>query len=99
MSAEKYWRFEFLPVLSSRSLVRFVVLSNEPLIKEARPSAKRRGQDRRARMAECVVARERDFGVTDTQFTCVTNLGHILRVGDIVLGCVTALGIPLVFGT
>ena len=86
MNAEKYWRHEFLSAMTSRDLVRFVVLSLEPILAAPRASAKRRGVDRKLRMAECVVARERDFGVTDTQFTCVTHLGHILKEGDTVLG-------------
>jgi hypothetical protein len=38
------------------------------------------------RLAECVVAREKDLGVNDTQHTVVTNLGHILKEGDTVFG-------------
>lgn len=75
-----------MPVATSRELIKFVVLSLEPVLAAARPSAKKRGTDRKIRIAECVVARERDFGVTDMQFHCVTHLGHILREGDIVLG-------------
>lgn len=44
------------------------------------------GVHRKTRLAECVVARERDLGVNDTQFTCVTHLGNILKEGDVVLG-------------
>ena len=65
---------------------RFIVLSVEPLLTQARPSAKKRGVDRKIRMAECVVARERDLGSSDEQFRCVTHLGHILREGDVVMG-------------
>lgn len=50
-----------------------------------RPTAKKRGV-RKNRMAECVVARESDLGVNDTQFTCSTHLGGILKEGDTVLG-------------
>ena len=97
ISAEKYWRYGFKAILSSKQLVRYIVLSVEPILAGAsatggvRPSAKSRqtsvsGLDRKARLAECVVARERDLGVNDTQFTCVTHLGHLLREGDVVLG-------------
>jgi hypothetical protein len=37
-------------------------------------------------MAECVVVREKDFGVNDTQFTCSTHIGQLLKEGDVVLG-------------
>lgn len=39
-----------------------------------------------AALAECVVVRERDFGVNDVQFTCITHLGGLLQTGDTVLG-------------
>jgi nonsense-mediated mRNA decay protein 3 len=51
-----------------------------------RASAKRRGLDKKMRLAEVVVARESDLGVNDTQHTCVTHLGHILKEGDMVFG-------------
>jgi nonsense-mediated mRNA decay protein 3 len=86
ISVEKYWRTEFPTTMHSRQLTRYIVLSLEPLLVNARPSAKIRGSDRKLRLAECVVARERDLGVNDTQFTCITHLGHLLREGDIVLG-------------
>jgi nonsense-mediated mRNA decay protein 3 len=33
-----------------------------------------------------VIAREKDFGMNDIQFTCVTHLGPVLHAGDLVLG-------------
>ena len=38
------------------------------------------------RLVECVVAREKDFGVNDKQHTVITNLGNILKEGDMVFG-------------
>ena len=32
------------------------------------------------------VAKESDFGVNDIKFQCVTHLGNLLQVGDVVLG-------------
>jgi nonsense-mediated mRNA decay protein 3 len=86
INCEKYWRNEFIPVMTNRELIKYIVLSVEPIVKVARPSAKKRGADRKIRLAECIVVRERDFGVTDTQFTCTTHLGHLLKDGDTVLG-------------
>jgi hypothetical protein len=37
-------------------------------------------------LADVEVARESDFGVNDDTFRCVTHLGHLLQVGDVVLG-------------
>jgi nonsense-mediated mRNA decay protein 3 len=86
IDTEKYWRYEFDAKMTSRNLVKFIVLAVEPMIIQARASAKKRGLDRKVRMAEITVVRERDFGVTDEQFRCVSHLGHIVREGDTVLG-------------
>lgn len=86
INGEKYWRYAFTSIMNSRQLVRYVVLSLELMLPSNRPSAKKRGVDRKMRLAECVVAREKDFGVNDVQFTCVTHIGHLLRVGDVALG-------------
>lgn len=86
VNTEKYWRYEFLPVSNSRQLIKFVLLSVDPLLQTHRPSAKQRGHSKKSQLAECIVAREKDFGMNDTQFTCVTHLGSILKEGDIVLG-------------
>ena len=86
ISVDKYWRHEFIPVMTSKQLISFVVLSVEPIVQAVRPSAKKRGAGKKVRMTECVVARESDLGSNDTQFTCISHLGHILREGDLVLG-------------
>jgi nonsense-mediated mRNA decay protein 3 len=86
---EKYWRHEFPCKMTGKELVPFIVLSVEPLLGASaalRPSAKKRGFDKKVRLAECVVAREKDFGVNDMQYTCVTHLGNILKEGDTVMG-------------
>ena len=63
------------------------MLSVEPVLKVQRPSAKVRGQGKKVhQLAECVVAREKDLGVNDVQFTCVSHLGSIVKEGDVVLG-------------
>jgi nonsense-mediated mRNA decay protein 3 len=90
ISAERYWYADERPqsVMNSRQLVKFVVLSVEPILHEPRACAKKRGGSGlgRPRLAECVLMREEDLGVTDQQFSCVTHLGYILREGDVVLG-------------
>jgi nonsense-mediated mRNA decay protein 3 len=83
---EKYAREEFPGLMSAKQLTRFVVLSVEPLLLENRVTAKKRGLDRKVRMAEVTVARERDLGVNDEQFVVVSHLGNILGEGDIVQG-------------
>eukprot|EP00598_Pedospumella_elongata_P005954 CAMPEP_0184967166 /NCGR_PEP_ID=MMETSP1098-20130426/637_1 /TAXON_ID=89044 /ORGANISM="Spumella elongata, Strain CCAP 955/1" /LENGTH=590 /DNA_ID=CAMNT_0027488579 /DNA_START=62 /DNA_END=1834 /DNA_ORIENTATION=+ len=40
ISTDKYWRHSFKAVMTSRSLIRYVVLNVEPILTSARPSAK-----------------------------------------------------------
>ena len=86
ISCDKYWRWPFQAIMNSRHLTRYVILAVEPILHNQRPSAKKRGVDKKLRLAECIIARERDLGANDTQFTCITHLGHLLREGDIALG-------------
>jgi len=99
VNSEKYWRYSFHSMLSSRQLIKFVVLSVEPLLEEQRPSSRMKKsyvkendhssvQTSRiiSKLGECVVMRERDLGKNDTQFTCITHLGPLLSAGDTVLG-------------
>jgi NMD protein affecting ribosome stability and mRNA decay len=79
-----------------------VILSVEPIVVEQRPSSRMTKRHVKAsddnsvssthrvrtvtKLAECVIAREKDFGVKDIQFTTITHLGPILQPGDTVLG-------------
>jgi nonsense-mediated mRNA decay protein 3 len=95
INAEKYWRYGFGAMFSAKALTRFVVLSVEPVLLEQRASARmkrvRTNTSQQAmrnvsKLAECVVAREKDLGSDDTQFTVLTHLGPLLVAGDVVLG-------------
>lgn len=84
---EKYRCNEFQSIMSSNQLIKFVVLSIEPFLAMNRPSSKKRGGvDRKMRLGEVTIAREKDLGVNDAQFTTITHLAHLLREGDLVLG-------------
>jgi len=85
-SSDKYWRWEFSSLMSSRDLEPFVVLEVEAIFQEARASAKRRGNFKKMQMAEVVLAKEADLGKNDIQFRCKTHIGHLLKTGDIVMG-------------
>eukprot|EP00640_Fibrocapsa_japonica_P001031 CAMPEP_0113941440 /NCGR_PEP_ID=MMETSP1339-20121228/7345_1 /TAXON_ID=94617 /ORGANISM="Fibrocapsa japonica" /LENGTH=499 /DNA_ID=CAMNT_0000945581 /DNA_START=128 /DNA_END=1627 /DNA_ORIENTATION=+ /assembly_acc=CAM_ASM_000762 len=97
LSTEKYWRHAFQPVLSSSSLVEYVVLSSEPIestqhAAAPQPRRKKYGshrgpvKTRGPRLAEVEVARESDLGVNDKRTVCITHLGHLLQPGDAVMG-------------
>jgi nonsense-mediated mRNA decay protein 3 len=90
---DKYWKGgeekSFRVLLSPSRLVRFIVLDIEicdPPIKKNRIVHSDEKNDDAYRFADVEVVRESDLGVNDTSFRCVTHLGNILKVGDIVLG-------------
>ncbi|CAM9150260.1 unnamed protein product [Chrysoparadoxa australica] len=85
VAMDKYSRWKFSAILSSTQLTPYVVLGVELIVDRGRPTAPQR-QKGKARMAEVVLAREQDLGCNDTQYTCVTHLGHVLHAGDTVLG-------------
>lgn len=87
LNAEKYWKNQFIAKMTSKELTKFIVLSVELVSSQHRVSAKRRRIDNaKLRIAECVIARERDFGQNDIQFTVISHLGSVLREGDEVMG-------------
>ena len=86
VSSEKYWRWEFSSLMQSKDLEAFVVLEVEAIYQEARQSAKKRSDGKKMQMAEVVLAKEADLGKNDIQFQCKTHIGHLLKVGDIVMG-------------
>jgi len=86
---------------SPSRLIRFVVLDVELCGEDDRDRYKNGGGDednttqvfkgsqsgvKKYALADVEVARESDFGVNDETFRCVTHLGHLLSVGDSVLG-------------
>jgi len=99
MHADTYWKGgeekSYRLFLSSKRLVRFVVLDVELCNDDEHGrhsdgdtdqyQGPRSGVAKYA-LADVEVARESDFGVTDETFQCVTHLGHLLQVGDVVLG-------------
>lgn len=100
LNSDNYWRGgekSFRLLLSSRRLIRFTVLDVELCVADERnrysnsdesdalyqgPS----GSVSKYALADVEVARESDFGVNDETFRCVTHLGNLLSVGDVVLG-------------
>jgi nonsense-mediated mRNA decay protein 3 len=77
-------------VSSSRRLTRYVVLDVE-LCQDGQngehPTCNRpESKSDKFALADVEVARETDFGNNDETFRCVTHLGNLLEVGDVVLG-------------
>jgi nonsense-mediated mRNA decay protein 3 len=88
LSATKFFRHPFSALLSHSKLVPFVVLDVDT--DEAERIGTREGggsvRERGGVLAEAVVAKESDLGANDRTYSVRTHLGHVLRVGDRVLG-------------
>ena len=90
---EKYWKGEkyFRIVFSMNRLVRFVVMDIELCDDYSgyhgrdNEGEQEHGHNKFA-LADVIVARESDIGVTDESFHCTTHLGNLLNIGDHVLG-------------
>lgn len=89
---EKYWKGEkhFRIVFSEKRLIRFVVMDVE-LCHDTGGNHENddfyntHGNGKYA-LADVVVARESDLGVSDETFHCTTHIGNLLEIGDVVLG-------------
>lgn len=86
---EKVYHF----VSSSSRTIRYVVLDVELCQEDQQgvggDDAKYKGPHSKVEklaLADVEVARESDFGVNNETFRCVTHLGNLLDVGDVVLG-------------
>ena len=91
LHSDAYWRGgeekSYRLFLSPKRLARFVVLDVELCDGGARSGHDGGGASAaKFALADVEVVRESDFGVTDETFRCVTHLGHLLNVGDVVLG-------------
>lgn len=97
LHAEGYWKGgeekSYRTLLTSKRLVRFIVLDVERCHdgiygdhKNQLYRGPKSGVVNKYALADVQVARESDFGVNDDTFQCVTHLGNLLQVGDVVLG-------------
>jgi nonsense-mediated mRNA decay protein 3 len=82
IAAPRYFNFPFQSICTHKMLTEYVVMDIEPITDA-------RGQsvtDGKYSLSEATVARVRDLGNNDEQFTVRTHLGRILKPGDQVWG-------------
>ncbi|XP_058746748.1 uncharacterized protein LOC131619694 [Vicia villosa] len=80
IGADGYWGRPFLPLLTRKDLVEYVVLDVDEVYIEVTLNNKIFG------LANAEVARVNDLGENDTTFKIKTHLAHLLRKGDHALG-------------
>lgn len=87
---ERYWKGGdkfYRIIFSEKRLIRFIVMDIELCdedhdYKSGPPS----DLSKKYSLADVIVCRESDFGVSDESFHCTTHLGNILEIGDTVEG-------------
>lgn len=100
LSVDNYYKSEknYQVVSSSNEMIRFVVLDIELVSKSSSDNYHQQQEPSNNNnhhhpydknyyaLADVMIAREADMGVNDDTYHVRTHLGHILQVGDIVLG-------------
>ncbi|XP_059140421.1 60S ribosomal export protein NMD3-like [Physella acuta] len=84
LSSANYWRQPFQALVSPKQLIEYMVMEVDIVSDRDRPFRHR--MSTKHVLADVYVARMSDLGVNEQQFHCRTHLGHILKVGDTVLG-------------
>jgi nonsense-mediated mRNA decay protein 3 len=88
MEGEVFWREPIRPLITAaRSRVtRYVVLGKEPLFLRQNVSKKSTNKKQRSRLASLTIAKESDLGVNDNQCEEQSNVGYLLKAGDVCVG-------------
>ncbi|XP_033119086.1 60S ribosomal export protein NMD3-like [Anneissia japonica] len=82
-----YWRNAFTSLCTLKQLTEFIVLQTERVEDRDRRHVAGQGSvSNKHLLADVWVQRSQDLGISDVQIHCRTHLGHLLNVGDSVLG-------------
>lgn len=88
LSGDAFWRDPLRPIITAaRSrMTRFVVLGKEAIVLERNVSKRSASRKQRNRLASLTLAREDDLGVNDRQFDERSNVGYLMKSGDVCVG-------------
>lgn len=88
MNPEVFWRDPIRPIVTAaRSrLTRYMILGKEPVVLERNVSRRSMSKKYRGRLALLTMARENDMGKNDVQFEERSNVGYLLKSGDVCVG-------------
>ncbi|XP_041360882.1 60S ribosomal export protein NMD3-like [Gigantopelta aegis] len=84
VSGTTFWRYPFLSLCEPKQLIEYMVMQIEIISEKDRPH--RIPVSNKHVLADVWVSRMSDLGVNELQFFTRTHLGHLLNVGDSVLG-------------
>jgi nonsense-mediated mRNA decay protein 3 len=88
MTNDGYWRDPLRPVVTAArsKMIRFVVLAKEPIVLRRNVSKRQTNRKQRNRLASLTLAREADLGINDTQYEEQSNVGYLMKSGDVCVG-------------
>jgi len=88
MNPEVFWRDPIRPIITAaRSrLTRYIVLGKDPVLLKRNFSRRSTSKKYRSRLALLTLARESDMGMNDKQFEERSNIGYLLKSGDVCVG-------------
>jgi len=87
ITATHYFRFPFLSLCRQRDLVEYTVINIEPISRKDRQTFTGQGKiSQKHVLADCWVTKTSELGLNDDSIHCRTHLGHVLNIGDSVLG-------------
>lgn len=87
VSSTEYYRTPFDTICSPKNFVKYYVLNIEVIPdKDRKFYPDRKSFSKKHVLADCWVVKESELGLTDNSIHVKTHLGHILKIGDTVLG-------------
>lgn len=87
LSGAQYWRDPFGAICDPKQLVEYVVMDIEPIMEKERNYFPGQGTvSNRHVLADAWVVKASELGLNDNTIHTRTHLGHILKIGDSVLG-------------
>merc|ERR1712166_762398 len=88
LSGDAFWRDPVRPVITAARtrMTRYVVLGKEPIMLRKNVSRRSATSKQRSRLASLTLAREDDLGVNDIQFEERSNVGYLMKSGDVCVG-------------
>jgi len=87
VTASSYFKAPFLSLCRQRDLVEYTVMNVEPIRQKDRKTFAGQGKiSQKHVLADCWVVKSSELGINDDPIHCRTHLGHVLNIGDSVLG-------------
>jgi len=87
ITATTYFKMPFLSLCRQRDLTEYTVINIEPIHQKDRQSFSGQGKvSQKHVLADCWVTKTSELGMDDNAIHCRTYMGHVLNIGDSVLG-------------